>query len=226
MNDETLKEILDFDPLAAAEKLTGKSYKTSEPTMALGFLAHLSHGERKKAALAEQDDTQFSNTVENYTRIIREEGFEKVLDIPFAGRFVEWRDPPQESYQIWFHPDGLLLAFDTYRTDHINGAKFYFNVRFDDPNLRWSLRCSSSCAKSDISVLVGDFDAREAVRFHIRQLRTAGQLLNPWAEQPFLWLLHHMDTEDKNYDYKTINAERIAMLPEHVRTAIGVEVTV
>jgi len=220
MNDEILKEILEYDPLGAAERLIGASYKESEATMALGFLGHINHNDRKNAALAKLDDTQFSNTLENYTRIIREEGFEKVLAVPFVGKAYSGENPPAESFQVWFHPDGLLLDFDTYGTDRINSAKFYFNVRLKESAARWHLRCSGGCAKDDVGVLVGDFDAREALRFHIRQLRAAGQLLNPWIEQPFLWLLHYMDTKDQSYDYKTINAERIAMLPEHVRKAI------
>jgi hypothetical protein len=36
-----------------------------------------------------------------------------------------------------------------------------------------------------------------------------------------MWLLHYMDTKVKGYDYKAITADRIAMLPEDVRTAIS-----
>src|SRR6185312_10523331 len=149
MNDETLKEILEYDPLDAA-------------------------------ALAKLEDTQLSNTLENYTRIIREEGFEKVLEIPFVGKAYSGEEPPAESFQVWFHPDGLLLDFDTFRTTHVNAAKFYFNVRLKEYKSGWNLRCSGGCAKNDGAVFVGDLDAREALRFHIRQLRDDGQLLNPW----------------------------------------------
>lgn len=52
-------EILRYDALDTAERLTGKSYKEDEDTMGLGFLMHISHGERKAAALKATDDTHW-----------------------------------------------------------------------------------------------------------------------------------------------------------------------
>lgn len=216
MSDELLANLLNYDPLDNAEHVTGKSYKTDECTMAIGFIDHLRASAERNATLELLDDTAFSNTVERYTRIITEEGFERVLEIPFADK-----DGTPESFQIWFHPDGLLLDFDTFRTRDINSAKFYFNVRPKEQHSMYELRCSGGFCRSDNTAFSGDFDAREALRFHIRQLRAAGEFLNPWVEQPFLWLLHYMDVKAEGYDHAAITEERIAMLPEHVRKAIA-----
>ena len=36
-----------------------------------------------------------------------------------------------------------------------------------------------------------------------------------------MWLLHYMDTRDKDYDYVAITKERIAMLPQWARDVIN-----
>ena len=216
MSDELLERLLNYDPLGNAEHITGKSYKEDKYTEAIGVLDHFRATKERRETLAMLDDTTISNTVENYTRIITEEGFEHVLTIPFADI-----DGTPESFQVWSHPDGMVLKFDTYRTKDINSASLYFNARLNDSSYLYTLRCGGGVSRFDNSVIVANFDAREALRFHIRKLRAAGTLVNPWIERPFLWFLHYMDTKVKDYDHAAITAERIAMLPEHVRKVIG-----
>lgn len=79
------------------------------------------------------------------------------------------------------------------------------------------------------AVWVGSHDCREAIRHNISKLEEFGEFLTPWQESPFLWLLHHMDTQSpegkdlgyKSYDYEGITKSRIAQLPEDVRRAIN-----
>jgi hypothetical protein len=215
MSDELLKKLLNYDALDNAERITGKSYKEDPLTETIGFIDHVRSCAEKRETLELLDDTTFSNTLERYTRILREEGFEQVLCLPFTGR-----DEKPETFQVWFHPDGLLLKFDTYGSGSINGGNFYFQIRLNSNSARIGMRCSSQMSRVDESAMIGDFDCREALRFHIRQLRSAGTLLAQWVEKPWLWLLHYMDTEDPNYNHKAITAERVALLPEHVRKAI------
>lgn len=66
----------------------------------------------------------------------------------------------------------------------------------------------------------GDHDCREALKFNINRLAENGTFLKKWKEQPFLWLLHYGDTNNKDYDYKAINDSRIKMLPEDVQQMI------
>jgi hypothetical protein len=66
----------------------------------------------------------------------------------------------------------------------------------------------------------GTHDVREAIRHKLALLRQHGQFVCPWVKQPFLWLLHYMDTKVEGYDYKAIADARIAMLPRHVRATI------
>lgn len=209
MDDTELKQLLDFDALDAAERLTGGDYKEDKGVMALGFLLHLEGTSKKAEALTAQDDTTFSNKLGRYQRIVEEEGFRKVLELPLP------EDCQGDRFFVYYHSDGMLLVFDTYHGDSVNSAKLYFNLRWKNNKPVYSLVCSIK--PIDENTFAGDYDAREGFRFHIRQLREAGTLLNPWAKAPFLWLLHHRDTDD----YKAINKERLALLPVEVQKMIG-----
>jgi hypothetical protein len=204
-------EILQFDALAQAEEITGSSYKNNDETMRLGMGMFFLNNQVKKQMLQNQRDTYWGIKLPEYQQIIAEEGFELVqkMDIP---------ETPDQFFVYW-HPDGILLVFDTYYGDSVNVGKFYYNVKPTDPKAFWSSRVTSSGGFRE-GVWVGDHDCREALRHNIQKLRENGEFLSIWVECPFLWLLHYQDTKIPGYDYKAINEARIALLPEHVRKAI------
>jgi hypothetical protein len=208
---------LRFDGLAEAERVTGTSYKESRGTQLLGMALHIAGNERKSAALRAAGDSCFGTTIEEYHQIIKRLGFLQVLNIPFTCR------ENTEAFQIWWHDtDAILLAFDTYGGKSVNGGKFYYNVKlpFASCEIRSSGHFLEFDEKAKEGIWSGDHDCREAIRYHVERLREEGDFVNPWKERPFIWLLHHGDTKVEGYDYKAINSERIAMLPENVRTAI------
>lgn len=71
-----------------------------------------------------------------------------------------------------------------------------------------------------IRIWSGNHDCREALKFKINRLAENGTFVAKWKKQPFLWLLHYMDTKNEDYNYKVINEERIAMLPVDVQELI------
>jgi hypothetical protein len=213
--DNELQTLLTFDPLARAEEITGKDSHDNEGTVWTGMVLAQAHNRAKEAALKANDDSTFSNKTSDYLRIIKAEGFRKVLEI----------DIPEcehgylgDKFFVYWHEDGILLKFDTYfGGDSINGGNFYYNWKPNAPESGYRFISSGHWNEG---VLVGYHDAREAIRFRIKRFRDNGQLLAAWIEQPCLWLLHYQDTKVQGYDHKAINAQRIAMLPEHVQRAI------
>lgn len=75
--------ILDFDGLAEAEKITGKSYKTDIYTQSLGMKMMLDNNKKKKDLLESQNDSTFLTTEEDYLRIVESIGFIYLLVEPF-----------------------------------------------------------------------------------------------------------------------------------------------
>lgn len=221
ISDDAVRELLNVDPIAEAELEMGQSWHDNEAVTWLGMGKQLSKSRMSEKVLASLDDTVFSNTLEDYLRKTDAEGFRTVLDIPFRG--TGWgQEGCTEHLIVRFHDEaGALLTFDTFGGDSVNGGRVSFNW-ITGGNYHHTLPLSGGCARKDKDVFVGDFDCREALRLTMRQMRSVGPFVTPWIEQPFLWLLHYMDTKNEGYDYRAINAERILMLPIEVQAAIGV----
>ncbi len=229
ISDDNLSKLLRFDPLDFAGNLTGVDYKESKITEALGVGMHFSHSDAKRAALVAAGDSPFGCDLPRYLEIIAEEGFEQVLALPFDGREELGVTPKETLFVYWKPEDGVILCFDTFH-GRLNGGKFFYNWKLAAGETeRHDVTSSGHWVKQpdESMVWVGDHDCREAIRFHLRQLRTVGQFVTPWVTRPTpFWLLHYMDYK-KDYAaengriYDRISAERIAMLPESVRKAIA-----
>jgi hypothetical protein len=230
-DDGVLQSLLNYDPLAEAEKITGKSYKDDEETTAIGFALLQTRSKMRDAALTERGDTVFHNALDRYRGIVEDAGFECVYVEPFTGR----RNGSEETYFIYWHSDGLLLAFDTYRTDIVNGAQVHYNWKRNKGSDYYANASSRGVCDdwddpdADV-VLLQSLDAREALLFNLEQLRANGEFVTPWIGEPMLWYLHHHgDPEnvgrygDPGYSQARDDAQanRIARLPEHIRKAIG-----
>lgn len=202
---------LRFDPLGEAERLTGDSYKTDPATMALGIGLLMESGARKSQLLESNDDTRFSIDFDEARRIFASLGFRELVEIPTVSQYS-----PSEAmtFIVAWSNDGVLMDFDSF-DGRLNSGKIHYNWR---PNRkledRWSFM-SSGRWRAD-GILVGDHDIREGLRHTLGRMRSVGEFLSPWVEQPFLWLNpHHED------DYKSATASVLAMLPADVRTAVG-----
>ena len=216
--DPDLAHLLSFDPLAEAERVSGKSYKHDEGTLGLGMLLNLRHAEQKRAALAEAGDTHFSSSWDEQMAVFADLGFTVLLVDQFRGR--DYPDDPAspERYAVLWHPDGILGTCESYRWSGRNNAKIYYNLNIGENRDIWHATSSGHLSGD---VWVGDHDVCEGLRFKIATLREVGTFLNPWAERPFLWLLTYVEPDVPSYDYKAITEARIARLPEHVQKAVA-----
>lgn len=222
MKKVELDDLLKFDPLDTAEKITGTSIHDDggldNPSMALGFLLAQDHAKAKTEWLTELGDTTFSNKLDRYQSIIEKYGFEKVLEDTFAanGRF--------ETYFIYAHKNGLLLSFDTFGGDRVNGGHVYYNWKpLVEIGEAWE--CTSSGGYHDTAqglVWAGYHDCREALIHNLNKLNNRGQFVTPWTKPPFLWLLHYGDSKSKDYDHVAITKARIERMPEWVQRFISV----
>jgi hypothetical protein len=151
-----------------------------------------------------------SNTVLlNTGYLLKEMGFREVLKLAIEAT-------PDHFHIFW--KQGLLIKLDTYMGS-INSGSCYFNYR----GPRDAINGSNGFIPTteDNHAWYGDTDIREGLRHKLDTMSEAGEFLHPWMRQPFFWLLHYKDTKVEEYDYKAINAERIALLPKDVQKAIS-----
>ncbi len=230
--ESMLKESLNTDGLAEAEQITGKTYKESAETSALGFLLHRKNLDKKNKLLELLQDTGFTNELSDYLSILEKEGFKEI----YSADFVCPGHDLNEKHFIFFNYEfGILLNFDTYDSSRVNGGHFYYNWKPKE-RLNWrDINCTKSGGFHSITedknsknlqdfIWAGDHDCREALRFNIRQLKEQGNFVTPWKFKPFLWLLNYADSRIKDYNYEKINSERIAAFPPKVRELMGLTV--
>lgn len=218
-----LEAILDFDPIAVAEELTGER-KTEDSTM-LGLALAMRHNEMKRHVLSAGGDTHSGVTFAETITIVEAQGFQLLATIPFKGKpWDETEEPSAEEMRIYWNPElSALLTMESFRTDSLNMGKVYFAWKANDQNKFFPVGCSGGCeCENGVYVFVGDYDIREAFVYKLTQMKETGEFVKKWPKAPFMWLLHWMDTKEEGYDYKAINRERYALLPAEVREAMGV----
>ncbi len=140
MKTEDIKKVLALDPLAEAEKFTGKSYKEDQGTSDLGMLMHLGHVRKKENLLKSIGDTTFSMSVIDYLKVVTEFGFKELLVEDF---YSKKHNTHEKLYVMYHYELGILLKFDTFGGQR-NGGDFYYNWSPNDNEMRHSLTSSGS----------------------------------------------------------------------------------
>jgi hypothetical protein len=210
-----LDRLLNFDPLAAAENFTGKSYSTDNETMALGFIAVQDSARDKKAALEELKDTYYSCPWSYASEIIEDLGFEQVLVRAFLahGR--------TEYHVVYWHEDGMLMTAETYGGEKgtVNSISLYYNVEFADSKTSWEVTASGHFNREAYDagryVWIGNHQIHEGLRYKVERLKEVGNLLPVWIEDPYIFLDHYGDNN--------VSTEEVfALLPEKAKKAMAV----
>lgn len=191
-----LDDLLHFDSLAEAEKLTGQSYKDSDGTTWLGLLMHVENNERKEKALRARDDTFYNILWPDFVAVIEDEGFAVGHTELFEGSYGT------EEFILAYSERGLITA-DSFtwsgRQRKLNSAKLYFNLEVTDPEFHpyASGKYNRDAYDAGRRVWVGDVDIREGFRHTLRTFGEHGAFVSPWLEDPHLWLLHYGDTNSE-----------------------------
>jgi hypothetical protein len=206
---DMMDKLLSFDSLAEAERISGESCKTpgivGDAVTMLGMQLALTHNEIKNAALAENDDTLFSDTLAHYLSVVQSLGFVKLYEEDFADEGT-----PEKSFVFW-RMDGFLLWVDTYSKwyaePQVNTAKLYYNLRLGKNERFTGLTASGGYApgtlKNGAGIWAGDHDVRKALRHTVTKL--APYALAQWVGSSFLWLVNYAQPKVPGYNCRAIN---------------------
>ena len=228
MKDE-LVGLLEFDGLHEAEQFTGKSIHEDESTVSLGMLLNISCNKKKEQVLQERGDVHWGMPLSEYLLTLKRFGFREVLHIPFKKKYDV--GVLEDHFFVLWHEKGILLKFDTYFGNDINGGSFFYNVEIlnGDAKLFYSAApISSGGLTQDKKVFTGYHDCREAVLHTIQRFELFGTFLKTWVETPFILLIHHGDRiNNENFKVSSkrmmeLTKQRMLMLPEEVQKAINV----
>lgn len=133
LNDE-IKELMDIDPLKIASDTTGLSYKNDHSTSMLGLSIQMKKSLKMSKLMDETNDVKFGCSLKEYISKITTFGFEKVLKIPFTNE-----ENVIEHLYIFFEPlRSIMLIFDTFSSDRVNGGNMYYNIAIDNSKIRYN----------------------------------------------------------------------------------------
>lgn len=145
MEQKELDKLLKFDGLHTAEKITGGDYKQDDSVAWLGMALQMANNKKASEILTNNDDTLFSNKVNDYIRKIESIGFKQIYveDFVYTPDYGD-KTPQNERMFVFFQYElGILLSFDTFNGDGVNGGSFYYNW---SPNTKQGNSCTSSGA--------------------------------------------------------------------------------
>jgi hypothetical protein len=189
--DQKINDMLNFDPLGAAEDVTGRSYKGDDEVTLLGMLFASGQGKMKDKVLSERGDTTFSMNMDDYRAVVERLGFVLALedDLIVKENYGERRTREEKVY-VYVHPEnGAVLVTDSYQSTpeseiHRNGAHVYFRWQSSDSAHCWPpLGISGGMEEAEDGTLYfrGNFDAREALAHNMSLLAKHGTFV-PWSE--------------------------------------------
>lgn len=224
MTDKNIANLLKFDGIDAAEKITGKSYKESEATKLLGVGLHIEHSKFVNAALDATGDSKFSNELIDYQKIILSIGFELALEIPFNACSYMSKSRDEKLFVYVNREKGILLTFDTFEGVHVNSGDFYYCWKPTMPsdklhrvtssggfesekNPNWRRDPEFIGKKPDDFFWFGHHDCRQAIKHHISELEANGNFMPQWPstlkkESMRTFFMHYQDWREPEYENK------------------------
>ena len=234
-----IDDLLNFDGLAEAEKVTGKSYKNDKGTESLGFLAVMLNAEEKNQALIKSNDTHNGISADDTFILLEENGFELLSknDYERKNPYTTKGDIEESSLVFYWNPTlHILVKLETYPSSKrinenstgwddelfepyikINSINMKYTIRPTNINEFWSNCVSSGGMNGD--VFVGDHDIREGFVHKLNKLKEYGEF-QPWlfGGGQFLYFNHYM-FED-NYDREDEKEKIIAQWPDDIKEEI------
>ena len=216
---DKIKEALEFDPLAHAEKVFGNKhwseFSREESSAALG-LAML-HNKRTSKLLKESHDTHFGMSWEEFEEIITSNGFK----IGYEERFPY--EDHEEKAIMFYREDGLLIwatSFGHMRS--VNGGKLIGEIKLNDRTDRRNIpSCSNGFHDFDNNKLNFSTDVREGLIWFINQMNQYGEFVPQWEEEDkFLWFLNFGAKEKNSDNYREISKKKMELFCDEAKKIV------
>ena len=209
--DVLYRKLDETDPIAEIEKMTGQRVDSGSDSevMLLALAATSRKSRAKEALLFGAGDTTFSMDADKYLAVVTDLGFIPVFEEQFDHLDSQTDTPTdiKETQYVLANPDlGVVLNFNTYSyrdedgsmAIHRNSAHIQYCWQSKDSSVRghsnvlssggWDSMTDPEWRNKDSHVWgadmfwFGDNDAREALRYQLRNLMADGHLMTVWPK--------------------------------------------
>lgn len=203
-----IKSAMEFDPIQTARQMQAAGIVSDKKgEIPFMMLLSMSHNKKQEKLLKEANDSFWGMSYDAFLNLAYSMGFMPIYTFDFK---TKWEHKKDKAVYMW-HESGVLLTAESFG-QNLNMSRIYFN----------SKKCPSMGSSGSVTekgIFVRDIDVREGLRQAMEDLE--GHLLKKWVECPHLWLLTHGDTENKSFDSKAINKERLSHFPKEIQKAIN-----
>lgn len=215
---DTIKEMLEFDSIAHAEKAFGNKHwsefsdEEMGASMGLAFL----HNERKSKLLKESHDTHFGMSWNEFEGIVTSNGFK----IGYEEKFPY--EDREEKAVIFYREDGLLIWVTSWYMTRVNSGTLYGEIKLNDKKDRVNIpRCSNGFYDFDNNKLHFDTEIREGLIYFINRMKQCGELIPQWEdENKFLWFLNYSSDEKNSDNYRAISKRKMELFCDEAKKIV------
>jgi hypothetical protein len=208
--EHPIEELLDFDALDSAEKVTGKSYKEDENTSGLGVFLHISKSRALKDRLTEMKDTYMGMSWAYFREALLDGlfDFEEVWTNKFRGTDSFTKKPNEfEDTESLFvsRKRGIVLFAESYfGGESTNGGHCFMQYKVVgdvEKNIKEVWGTISSGFMTETNVVINSIDIREGLLYYLTKLdlMPEKEWQNPWVgnqndRRP--WILNYDETHE------------------------------
>lgn len=233
MQESTItSDILNLDPLLAAEKVTGKSYKDDRQTALLGMFINQMKSKVVKGIRESERDTYYRIGWDEFKKLIVSRGF--TIDFQQRFEYEEGRPRPEE---IIAHRGFVLLHATSFTwTDSgeetLNGGSVYWQTVCNLSNIMGGqFRVSGGCVghldipgdydykkisdkslDKDRFIHGGSFDVRDGLFSCLDGIEAISTPI-PIEKDQFIWCVNYAEDKVKGYDSQQITRSKIQTVP-------------
>lgn len=205
---DEIKTVLEYDPIAQAEKFCGKKHwsEFNDEEQGLSLAMALLHNRKKNEMLKQANDTRFSMTWDEFDNIISDNGFKLGMIRSFSDEDI------MEKEAIYYRKDGLVLHVTSFfGGKDVNGGELYGEIKLKSKENGMNIpSCSNGYFDYENLKLSFKKDIREGLIWFIAKLKEKGDLLSIWEEKnKFLWFLDFIEGKERDVDYRGISMKKI-----------------
>lgn len=231
-NMDKIDKILRYDPIAEAEKITGKGHWSnfSEDDNMLALLMNIQHANRKEDILKSSKDTYFSMSWDYLIDILQKNEFELGTEWSFVDD--QWGKINNEKAAIYYREDGVVVYAESYNNGtSVNSGKCYYELELkEDVNKNEVFCLIHTGCWYDENKIENELDIREGLIHELNKAARYGNFIRKWENRNHLWILDYMESKNKishndkyevwNKQYQEITKEHISNCPKELQDIV------
>lgn len=230
---DSVDRLLKYDPIAEAEKISGKGHWSnfSEQDNMFALLLNMQHAENKEKVLKGNKDTYFSMSWYYLMEVLSENGFKVGTEWEFIDD--QYNQTHKEKAGIYYREDGVVVFAESHNDcKSVNGGKCFYELEMKEgvSDREFFHLLHTGCCYGE-NKLENQLDIREGLIHELNKAAMYGNFIKIWKNRRSLWILDYMESHKKidhdakyevwNKQYKEVTMEHISKCPKELKVMVS-----